>query len=129
MLAVAAGRVVWGVALPERILPYGLTLLPAILAGLATGAVISALARTVKAAQAIGLATFFPAMFAAGIYAPLPVLPDAVRRIVELVPFGAAAQALSRAAEGASPGWALLGVQALWTVVLMAVAARWFRGE
>jgi ABC-2 type transport system permease protein len=129
VLAVVVGRVVWAVALPEQLLAYGITLLLATLAGLATGAVITALARTAKAAQAIGLAVFFPSMFAAGIYVPLQVLPDTVRRIIELLPFGAAAQALNQAASGGWPAWNHLAVLALWTVVLMAAAARWFRWE
>ncbi len=129
VLAVAIGRVVWDVALPEQLVAYGVALLLATLAGLAMGAVVTALARTGKAAQAIGLAVFFPSMFAAGIYVPIQVLPDAVRQIVELTPFGAAAQALNEAATGSWPTWTRLAVLVLWTVVLLAVAARWFRWE
>lgn len=129
VLAIAVGRLVWGVALPRQALAYGTTLLLATLAGLAMGAVVTALARTAKAAQAIGLAVFFPSMFAAGIYVPLQVLPSAVRQIIELTPFGAAAQALNQAASGGWPAWAHLAVLPLWTIALMAVAARWFRWE
>jgi ABC-2 type transport system permease protein len=129
VLAIAVGRFVWEVALPKQFLAYGVTLLLATLAGLAMGAVITALARTVKAAQAIGLAVFFPSMFAAGIYVPIQVLPDAGRQIIELIPFGAAAQALNQAAGGSWPMWNHLAVLALWTVALMVVAARWFRWE
>jgi ABC-2 type transport system permease protein len=128
-LAIAIGRLVWDVALPKRLLGYGVTLLLATLAGLATGAVITALARTAKAAQAIGLAVFFPSMLAAGIYVPIQVLPEAVQQTIELIPFGAAAQALSQAASGSWPTWTHLAVLALWTVILMAIAARWFRWE
>ena len=129
VLAIAMGRVVWDVALPRHLLGYGVTLLLATVAGLATGAVITALARTGKAAQAIGLAVFFPSMFAAGIYIPSQVLPDAVRQIIELIPFGAAVQALNQAASGSWPAWTHLAVLVLWTVALMAAAARWFRWE
>lgn len=129
VLAVAVGRVVWGVALPQQLFAYVVTLLLAALSGLAMGAVITAVARTVKAAQAIGLAVLFPAMFAAGIYVPIHALPDAVRQVVELIPFGAAAQALNQAASSSWPSWTHLAVLALWTVVLMAIAARWFRWE
>ncbi|AGZ40798.1 ABC transporter permease [Actinoplanes friuliensis] len=129
VLAIAVGRLVWGVALPEQPLAYGVTLLLATLAGLATGSVITALARTAKAAQAVGLAALFPAMFAAGIYVPIQVLPDVVRQIIALLPFGAAAQALNQAASGSWPAWSHLAVLVLWTVVPMVVAARWFRWE
>ena len=129
VLAIGIGRVVWGVALPGQLPAYGITLLLATLAGLAMGALITALARTAKAAQAVGLAVFFPSMFAAGIYVPIQVLPDAVRQVIELIPFGAAAQALNQAAGGSWPSWTHLAVLVLWTVVLMAAAARWFRWE
>ncbi|GAA3876149.1 ABC transporter permease [Saccharothrix violaceirubra] len=129
LLAVLIGRLVWGVALPDHPVAYGVALTLATLAALATGAVVTAVARTVKAAQAIGLAVFFPAMFAAGIYVPVQALPAAVRRAVELVPFGAAARALDAAAAGDLPSWTHLAVLALWTVVLVGVAARWFRWE
>ncbi|MFE0156611.1 ABC transporter permease [Nonomuraea sp. NPDC059007] len=129
VLAVAVGRIVWGIALPQHPGAYLVTLLLSALSGLALGAVITALARTVKAAQAIGLAVFFPAMFAAGIYVPIRALPEAVLRVIELLPYGAAAQALNQAASGSWPLWTHLAVLALWTVVLMAIAARWFRWE
>ncbi|WP_432534740.1 ABC transporter permease [Kineococcus arenarius] len=129
LLALAVGRFAWDVALPEHRLAYGLTLLLATLAGLATGTVITALARTARAAQAIGLAAFFPSMFAAGVYVPIQVLPQSLRQVVEVFPFGAAAQALDRAASGSWPTWTHLAVLVLWTVVLTAVAVRWFRWE
>lgn len=47
-----------------------------------------------------------------GIYVPIHVLPDAVRRIIELLPFGAAAQALNQAASGSWPAWSHLAVLA-----------------
>src|SRR5699024_10596600 len=67
--------------------------------------------------------------FAAGIYVPLQVLPGAIRQIVGLTPFGAATQALDQAANGSWPSWVLLAVLLLWTVIFMAIAARWFRWE
>jgi ABC-2 type transport system permease protein len=56
-------------------------------------------------------------------------MPHAMARVVQLTPFGAAARALDRAAAGQWPGWEHLGVLALWTVLLTAGAARWFRWE
>lgn len=128
-LVLLAGNLIHDVAPPRHPLAYAVTLALATMSGLATGAVITAVSRTVKAATAVGLGTFFPAMFAAGIYVPLQVLPGAVRRIIELTPFGAAAQALVQAANGDWPDWGHLAVLGGWTVALMAVAARWFRWE
>jgi ABC-2 type transport system permease protein len=129
VLGVVIGRVVWDVALPQQPLAYVVTLLLTAVAGLAMGSVITAVSRTVKAAQAIGLAVFFPAMFTAGIYVPVQVLPDGLRQVIELTPFGASAQALNEAAAGGWPSWTHLGVLAVWAVVCMVLAARWFRWE
>lgn len=129
MLVLALGRVVYDVTLPRQPLVYLITLLVSAVAGLAMGAVITAVSRTAKAAAAAGLSVFFPAMFTAGIYVPLPALPETVRRVAELTPFGAAARALDQVAVGGWPSWHHLVVLAVWTVVLLTAAARWFRWE
>ncbi|MFK4099031.1 ABC transporter permease [Streptomyces sp. NPDC019531] len=129
LLALVVGRVAFAVRLPEQPLGYLLALAPAVLAALALGAVVSALSRTTKIAGAIGSAVFFPAMFCAGVWAPVQTMPDVLARIVGYTPFGAAAEALSRAAAGGWPGWTHLGVLVAWTVLLTAGASRWFRWE
>ncbi|MGW4978822.1 ABC transporter permease [Streptomyces mirabilis] len=129
LCALIVGRLAFDVRLPEQPYGYLLALLLAILAALALGAVVSALSRTTKIAGAIGSAVFFPMMFCAGVWIPVQAMPDLLARIVGYTPFGAAAQALNRAAAGDWPGWAHLGVLAAWTVVLTAGAARWFRWE
>ncbi|MDP9848384.1 ABC transporter permease [Streptosporangium lutulentum] len=129
VLAMAVGRIAFGVALPEQLLGYALALILATLGALAFGATITAVSRTTKVSNAIGMAVFFPAMFTAGVYVPVQVMPDLLQRIVQFTPFGAASQALNQAAAGDWPDWSHLGVTALWTVILVAVAARWFRWE
>jgi ABC-2 type transport system permease protein len=129
LCALIVGRLAFDVRLPEQPYGYLLALLLAILAALALGAVVSALSRTTKIAGAIGSAVFFQMMFCAGVWIPVQAMPDTLARIVGYTPFGAAAQALNRAAAGDWPGWAHLGVLAAWTVLLTAGAARWFRWE
>lgn len=129
LCALAVGRLAFDVRLPEQPYGYLLALLLAILAALALGAVVSALSRTTKIAGAIGSAVFFPMMFCAGVWLPVQAMPDGLARVVGYTPFGAAAQALNRAAAGDWPGWAHLGVLAAWTVLLTAGASRWFRWE
>ncbi|MFF1381813.1 ABC transporter permease [Streptomyces sp. NPDC058308] len=129
LLSLAVGRLAFDVALPRQAFGYALALLLAILCGLALGALVSALARTTKAATAIGSAVFFPMMFSAGVWLPVQAMPDGLARAVEGTPLGAASQALADAAAGNWPGLAHLGVLALWTVVLSAGASRWFRWE
>lgn len=129
LLALAVGRFAFDVRLPEQFPGYLLALVLAVLAALAFGAVISALSRTTKIAGAIGSAVFFPSMFCAGVWAPVQTMPHLLARIVGWTPFGAAAEALNRAAAGHWPGWTHLGVLVVWTVLLTAAASRWFRWE
>lgn len=129
LLALGVGRFAFDVRLPRQPFGYALALVLTVLAALALGAVISALSRTTKVAGAIGTAAFFPAMFCAGVWAPVQTMPDVLARIVGWTPFGAAAEALNRAAAGDWPGWDHLGVLVAWTVLLTAGAARWFRWE
>ncbi|MEV0093239.1 ABC transporter permease [Streptomyces sp. NPDC050738] len=129
LLSLAVGRIAFDVVLPRQAFGYLLALVLAILAALALGALVTAVARTGKIATAIGSAIFFPMMFCAGTWVPVQAMPDALADVVELTPFGAAAQALNQAAAGDWPGWIHLGVLALWTVVLSAAATRWFRWE
>lgn len=129
LLSLTVGRLVFDVPLPRQAFGYVLALLLAILCGLSLGALVSALARTTKAATAIGSAVFFPMMFSAGVWLPVQAMPDTLARIVELAPLGAAAQALGDAAGGDWPSLGHLGVLLAWTVLLSAGAARWFRWE
>ncbi|KOV61735.1 membrane protein [Streptomyces sp. MMG1121] len=129
VLALVVGRVAFDVKLPGQPAGYLLALLLAVAAALALGSVVSALSRTTKIASAIGSAVFFPMMFCAGVWLPVRSMPHALARVVELTPFGAAARALDQAAAGNWPSWAHLGVLAVWTVLLTAAAARWFRWE
>ncbi|NEB05768.1 ABC transporter permease [Streptomyces sp. SID13726] len=129
LLALLVGRFGFAVRLPKQPFGYLLALVLAVLVALALGAVVSALSRTTKIAGAIGSAVFFPAMFCAGVWAPVQTMPHVLARIVGYTPFGAAAEALNRAAAGHWPGWTHLGVLVAWSVLLTAAASRWFRWE
>ncbi|MFE7600405.1 ABC transporter permease [Streptomyces sp. NPDC057494] len=129
LLAITVGRLAFGVALPENLAGYVLALLLAVAAALALGAAVCAVSRTQKIATAVGSAVFFPSMFTAGVWVPVQSMPDTLQRIVGFTPFGAASEALDAAASGGWPGWAALGVTALWTAVLTGAAVRWFRWE
>ncbi|MER6999350.1 ABC transporter permease [Streptomyces sp. NPDC000410] len=129
LLAVTVGRLAFDVALPKQFAGYALAIVVTVLAGLALGATISALSRTTKIAQTIGTVAVFPMMFTVGVYAPVQVMPDPLRDIVELTPFGAASQALDQAAAGDWPSWSHLGVTGLWAALLIGAAVRWFRWE
>ncbi|MFC8724909.1 ABC transporter permease [Streptomyces bacillaris] len=129
LLVVLVGRIAYGVELPGHLPGYLLALLLAVTVVLAMGATICALSRTTKAATAVGSVAYLAMMFTAGVWVPVQVMPDTLRRIVQATPFGSASQALDQAASGAWPSWAYLGVVALWTVVLGSAAARLFRWQ
>ncbi|MDK1474630.1 ABC transporter permease [Streptomyces sp. 549] len=129
LLALAVGRIVFDVALPRHFPGYLTAFVLATLATLAIGGTVSAVSRTTKITQAVGSLVFFPAMFTAGVWLPVSAMPDALQRIVELTPLGAAAQALDQAAAGDWPSWTHFGVMALWAVLLIAAARRWFKWE
>ncbi|MER5439572.1 ABC transporter permease [Streptomyces sp. NPDC002790] len=128
-VCLAVGRIAFDVALPQQIAGYLLALLLSVVVSLALGALIASRARTTKISNAIGSVVFFPAMFCAGVWLPVQAMPDTLAHIVELTPFGAAAQALNQAAAGDWPAWSHLLVLAVWAVGLTGVAARWFRWE
>ncbi|WP_228990088.1 ABC transporter permease [Streptomyces sp. DH8] len=129
LLVVAVGRIGYGVALPGQLAGYVLALLLAVCAVLALGGTICAVSRTTKAATAGGSAAYLAMMFTAGVWVPVQAMPDTLRRIVQLTPFGAASQALDQAASGAWPSWAYLGVVALWAALLGTAASRLFRWQ
>ncbi|MFH9292705.1 ABC transporter permease [Streptomyces sp. NPDC017520] len=129
LLVTAVGRIAYGVALPQQPFGYLLALLLAVGAALSLGSMICALSRTTKAATAFGTGAYLVMMFSAGVWLPVQTMPDALRRIVEITPLGAASQALEQAASGSWPGWIHLLVLALWTAALGITAARLFRWQ
>ncbi|MGV9316942.1 ABC transporter permease [Streptomyces sp. NPDC003691] len=128
-LCLAIGRLAFDVPFPRRPGAYALVLLLAAAACLATGALVAALARTAGHATAIGTTVYFPALFCTGLWIPVKAMPDTLAGIVALTPFGAAANALDRAAAGDPPAWSHLIVLSVWSVVTTVAAVRWFRWE
>jgi ABC-2 type transport system permease protein len=129
VLALAVGRVAFGVALPGQPAGYVLAMVLTTASALALGATVCALSRNQKIATAVGSVIFFPSMFTSGVWLPVQTMPGTLQRIVEFTPLGAASQALDRAAAGSWPAWTDLGVTGLWAVLLTAAAVRWFRWE
>jgi len=129
LVCLTIGRLAFDVPLPQEGFGYALALLLTAAAALALGALVSALAKTARMATAIGMVFFFPSLFSAGLWLPVQSMPDMMRHIVVLTPFGAASQALGQASAGQWPAWSHLGVLAAWAIVLSVAAARWFRWE
>lgn len=126
-LAVTAGALVLDVDLPQRpLLAAGLLLL-AVLATFGLGAIVAALAPTAAAANGWGMALYFVSLFFAGVWLPLPIMPQVVQDIAVLTPLGAATQAMTAAWFGLPfPGTETL-VLAAWALVATPLAVRLFR--
>lgn len=129
LIAITTGRLAFGVALPFSRPGYVLTMLLMIGCALALGATLAAIAATTKAATAIGSVAFLLMMFTSGVWLPVQAMPDLLRTVVGLTPFGAASQALDQAMLGTWPSWSYLGIMALWAAGLTGAASRWFRWE
>jgi len=127
VLAVVAGVVILDVSLPTQ---PALVLLGFVLgaaSSIAVGCLIAAVAPTTGAATGTGMPVYMLSMFFAGVWLPLPLMPEVVQTISRFTPLGAASQALAAGwYEHRFPGVELL-VMVVWTAVLVPLAARLFR--
>jgi ABC-2 type transport system permease protein len=90
---------------------------------------IAAVAPTARAASGLGTLVYFPMMFTAGVWTPGPTMPDAVRRVADYTPLGAASQAMQDAWAGSSIRLLHVVVMVTVTAIFGAIAARSFRWE
>ncbi|AVT36718.1 ABC transporter permease [Plantactinospora sp. BB1] len=93
-LALLAARLVFGIEARPNV--------PGMLAAFVLGSasmvalalLVAAFTPTSRAAMGIGSVAYYPMLFAAGVWTPGPLMPEAVRRIADFTPLGAASQAL-----------------------------------
>jgi ABC-2 type transport system permease protein len=129
VLVIGFAWLAFSVPVPKQLVGFVVALLLSAAAAAAVGLLIAALAPSGKAAQAIGVVSFFPVMFFAGLYTPREAMGSVLRRIGDFTPLGAGEQALRDAAAGAWPHLGNLAVLATYVVVCGLVAARVFRWE
>ncbi|WP_188192320.1 ABC transporter permease [Nonomuraea sp. SYSU D8015] len=129
VLFLAAARFGFGVDLPKHLLGFALAWLLAAAALLAIGLLIAALAPGRGPATAIGTVLFFPMMFFAGLWIPIPLMPPLLRNIAHYTPLGAGMRAFQDAFLGHFPSAVPLLTLAAYAVVCAFVAVRWFRWE
>lgn len=86
LLLVIAARLFYDLRPPSA----SLEMIPAILLGglsfLAVGFVLAGVMPTPRAAQAVGMALFFPMLFLSGAAMPRQIMPETVRRVAEFLP-------------------------------------------
>ena len=127
VLMYVLGALVVGVAAPADPLVLLLALVLTVLAAFAVGSVIAALAPTAAAATAWGMSVYFASLFFAGVWLPLPLMPEVVQTIAGFTPLGAGSEALAAAWYGQPFPMEALLVMVGWTIVGVPVAARYFR--
>jgi ABC-2 type transport system permease protein len=126
-LAIVAGVVVLDITLPDAPLVVLVGFLLGACANIAVGCLVAARAPNAGAASAVGTLLYFVSLFFAGVWMPLPLMPEIVQTISAYTPAGAASQAMAAGWYGQTfPGTELV-VMAVWTLVGVPVAARWFR--
>jgi len=128
-LAYIGAVVVFDVAPPANIAGLVLAFVLGSAAMCTMALLIAAVAPGARAASGLGTLVYFPMMFAAGVWTPGPAMPDAVRRVADYTPLGAASQAMQDAWAGSSIRLLHVAVMVIITAVLGAVAARSFRWE
>jgi ABC-2 type transport system permease protein len=129
VLVLAVARIAYGVALPRQPAGFALAALLSAAALLALGLLIAAVAHSARSAQAIGALVFYPLMFFAGLFFPMPAMSPVLREISRATPLGAAVQALQDASAGHWPHVSVLLTLAGYAVAFALAGLRLFRWE
>jgi len=130
LVIVVGGAVVFGSHLPRQVPGFLGSVVLAVAAMFAVGLWIAAVARSARAASAIGGLLFYPSAFFAGLWVPVQSMAPVLRTISHLTPLGAAVQAMqSSMLLGKLPSVEPLLVMAAWAVVFGAISVRRFRWE
>jgi ABC-2 type transport system permease protein len=119
----------FGVPVPHQLGGFVLSLLLVAAATLGIGMLLTALARTERIANALGLAVFFPLIFFAGLWVPRTKMNHVLHTISDYSPLGAGVRAVQASIGGHWPATAALLVLVGYAIVCGAAAARLFRWE
>jgi ABC-2 type transport system permease protein len=129
IMILVVARVAFSVAWPQQFAGFAVATLLTAVALICIGLFVAAVAPTGRSAQIIGGVSFYPLMFFAGLWYPLPLMPSVLRGICYATPLGASVQALDDAGGGIWPHPLQLLTLAAYAVVFGAAAARFFRWE
>jgi ABC-2 type transport system ATP-binding protein len=129
LVIVVVGDAVFGAHPPRQVPGFLVSLVLAMAAMVAVGIWIAAIARTARAAGAIGAALFYPMAFFAGLWVPVQLMTHVLRTISHLTPLGAAVQAMQRSVQGQLPPLESVLVMAAWAAVFTVASVRLFQWE
>jgi ABC-2 type transport system permease protein len=129
VVLLTVARLAYGVPLPRQFGGWIITALLAAAVVLAMGLLVASVGSTPRAAAAIGNVLFYPMMFFAGLWLPIPSMPPALQHVAHASPLGAAWESFQQATLGHWPPVLALGTMAAWAVAFAVVAARFFRWE
>jgi ABC-2 type transport system permease protein len=129
LLLLFVSMVFYGASAPRN--PGGLilVLLLSIAALFTIGLAIAAVARSASAARGMWAAVFYPLMFFAGLWDPIPLMPGVIQGISHVTPLGAAVQAMQYSMERGFPPAAPLVVLSAYALVFGYLAKRFFQWE
>ncbi len=121
--------VAFGVPAPGRPVVLLLALLLAGVCLFSLGLCVAAVARTARAAAAIGNGLFFPLAFAGGLWLPQQAMPELMRELTQVLPTGASVRILNAAMAGNLPPVAPVLLVLGYSALFLWAAIRWFRWE
>jgi len=127
VVVVVVARLGYHVPLARQFGGFVIYVLLTILALLAVGLFIAAVAPNGRIALAIGISVLYLLMFFAGLWLPIPSMPSVLQHISHATPLGAAVTALQDTADGRWPPVRQLLTLIAYTVGFGLVAARLFR--
>lgn len=123
------GAAVYGMSPPAAWGPVLLALALSVAAALALGFLLAAVAPTVRTAQAVASAVYFPAIFLSGAVFPRAGLPEVAQQIGEWIPLTYAVRSILTAWTAGTVDGQAVAVLAAVAVAAVAAAVRAFRWE
>lgn len=129
LVLTVVGVVAFGAAAPASPLAVLGAFVLAALAFLALGFLLSAITRTARGAQAIGMTLFFPMWLLSGAGPPPEVMGEGMRQVSDLLPLTYAVRAIQEPWLGGAPVAGDLLLLGALLVVAAGLAARSLRGD
>jgi ABC-2 type transport system permease protein len=129
VMIVVGDSVFFGVEAPKQVPGFVLSVLLATTSLFALGLVVAAVARSARAAGAMGTVLLYPLLFFAGLWQPRQKMTPLMLHISDLTPLGAAVHAMLNSMQGSFPTLGSLAVMGAWTAIAGFAAVKLFRWE